>query len=315
MPFFRRKQPQGVPVDLSSGDARAARLLEAVRTDHVEGVRDTLAEVSDAAERERLTHLLTDVPGHEKLFDAWVEIDPDSHLARLSRGAYWVGHAWEARGAAFSEYVEEDAWEVFFDRLRVAEDDLHQAAEMDPTDPVPWSHLLTSGRGLQVPKEELWIRYEEAQRRQPWLVETHMQLLQSLCAKWYGSDEESVDFAHTTDREAPPGAAARAVVPMAYIEVWLAMNSRDDQDHDAYRGSSGVRKEIQEAADRSVFADGFSDDLPSVYALNVFAMGFYLFGDEDNAKRIVQRLGTRRTDFPWAYFNDPDAVYGGLLEA
>jgi hypothetical protein len=62
-----------------------------------------------------------------------------------------------------------------------------------------------------------------------------------------------------------------------------------------------------------VLAEGFRDELPGIYPLNVFAMGLWLFGGEDDAKAIAQRLGTRRTEFPWVYFNDGDRVYGELL--
>ena len=313
MPLFRRK-PQGVPIDPTAGDPRAARLIEAVRSDDPHAVRAALDVPLDAAERERLLSIMTAVEGHPEVFDAWVDVEPDSQLALLARGAYGVSFAWQARGADRAERVEEDAWEVFFDRLRVAAEDLWRAAELDPADPVPWTNLLISGRGLQVPKEEERMRYEELQQRAPWLLEAQLQTLHFLCKKWFGSDEESLAFARNVDRDAPTGSSARAVVPMAHIELWLDLHDREGGgDPDAYKQRTDVRDEIRAAAERSVFADGFEDDLRTVPALNAFAMGLGMFGDEEGARALVQRLGTRRTEFPWAYYVDPDTVYGALL--
>ena len=313
MPLFRRK-PRGVPVDHTAGDPRAARLVEAVRSGDPDALKGALEGPFDAAERERLVSIATAVEGHPEVFDAWLEREPDAQLALLARRAYGVSYAWQARGSDRAERVAEDAWEVFFERLRVAEDDLLRAAELDPADPVPWTNLLISGRGLQVPKEEEQMRYEELQRRGPWLLEAHLQTLQFLCKKWFGSDEESLTFARNVDREAPDGAAARAVVPMAHIELWLDLHEREGgEDPDAYKQRAEVRDEIRAAAERSVFARGFEDDLVTVPALNAFAMGLGMFGDEEGARAIVRRLGTRRTEFPWAYYVDPDAVYGELL--
>lgn len=312
MPLFRRK-PKGVPFDRTIGDPRAAHLVRALGADDLDGVRTVLGEASSPEEREWLLSLVSDVPDHYELFGRWVDAESDSQLAWLARGAYGVGHAWAARGRDVAERVGEDAFEVFWERLRVAEDDLLRAAEMDAGDPVPWSNLLVSGRGLQVPKEELWMRYDEAQNRRPWLVEANAQLLQSLCKKWFGSDEEALEFARRVDREAPDGAAARAVLPMAHIEIWLAKHDRDGENPAAYREDATARDEIRAAAERSVLADGFADESPNVFAMNVFAMGLYLFGSEPAAQELAARLGTRRTEFPWIYFNDGDRVYGELL--
>ena len=314
MPLFRRK-PKRVPFDVTAGDERAARLVAATENGDLDAIRAVLTDAQAPEDREQLTSLLPDVEGRHELFDRWAEAEPDSQLARLARGAYGIGYAWEARGGDYADRVGRDAFELFWERLRVAEEDLARAAEMEPSDPVPWSHLLKSGRGLQVPKEELWMRYDEAQSRRPWLVETHMQLLQSLCEKWFGSDEESLEFARRIDREAPEGAAARAVLPMAHIEIWLDKHRRDGEDPREYRENRDAREEIRAAADRSVFADGFREELASIYPMNVFAMGLWLFGDVPAAEKIAQRLGPRRTEFPWVYFNDGDRVYGELLGA
>ena len=311
MPLFRRK-PQGVPADVTAGDERAARIVQALPDGDLEALRSALGEARSVEEHERLLAVLADAPGHPAALDAWTQQEPESADAWLARGTYGIAQAWDARGAAYADRVDEDAWEVFFERLREAEDDLLKAAGLDPANALPWSQLIISGRGLQIPKEELRIRYDETQSRHPWLPEAHAEMLQGLCAKWSGSDEEALAFVRFIDREAPDGAPARASLAMAHLEVWLGLMD-DDPDPDAYLRRDDVRDEIRSAAKRSVLADGFVDDLVSVYALNVFATAFELTGDRDAAAGLVQRLGTRRTEYPWVYLADHERLYGELL--
>ena len=310
MALFRRK-PQGVPVDFTFGDPRAQRLVAALRANDLDAFRGALEAAGSAHELERLTMVLAGSPGHPELLDAWADDEPDRALAWLARGVHGVSEAWEIRGAGRSPTVDADAWERFFERLREAEDDLLRAADMDPGDPVAWTHLLKSGRGLQIPKEELWARFEEGRRRSPWLLEAHLQLLQGICAKWSGSDEDTLAFARETTRDAPAGAPVHAVVPMAHIEVWLGKDSTRESEE--YSASAEARDEIQAAAHRSVLADGFEDDMVSMFALNVFATGMYIFGDEPGAAALAQRIGTRRSPLPWDYFDDAGVLYAELL--
>ena len=312
MKLFGRK-PDGVPVDPSLGDPRAAALIEAVEADDLDGVRAVLADPATPEERERLTTTLVDHPGHMEVFEAWLEQEHDRPAAWLARGAYGVGWAWDARGGGYAELVGEEAWDEFFRRLTRAEDDLVRAAEMDPADAVPWTHLITAARGLEVPAEELWRRHEAAHARRPWLYEAHFQSLQFVCEKWFGSDEESLAFARATARDAPAGASVRALVPQAHIEIWLDMHRREGEDPEAYIRREEVREEIHEAARGSVLADGFADELANVPALNTFAMGLWLAGDEATARALVGRLGRRRAEAPWNYLEEPGRVYADLL--
>ena len=308
MPLFRRE----TPVDRTYGDPRAAAVLEAAEAEDVDRLRQAMSAGTTPEERERLSMVLATVSGRAALFDAWVERDPDSADAWMARGAHGVGWAWEARGRAGSEHVRRDAFEVFFERLRRAEESLMRAVHLAPEDPVPWTHLLISGRGLQVPKEEQWMRYEESKARHPWLSEAQLQMLQYLCAKWFGSDVESLEFAGTVAREAPDSSPALAVVPMAHIEIWLALHSRDRGNPDGYIHGPEVRQQIHDVAERSVYREDFPIDLTTVRAANVFAFAIYLMGGEGAARQIVKRLGTRRTEFPWGYHVDDGQLYKRL---
>ena len=76
MKLFGRK-PDGVPVDPSLGDPRAAALIEAVEADDLDGVRAVLADPATPEARERLTTTLVAHPGHLEAFQAWPEQNHD----------------------------------------------------------------------------------------------------------------------------------------------------------------------------------------------------------------------------------------------
>ena len=310
MPLFRTRE---TPADPTLGDPRAAAIVQSAENGDLDGLIAALGEARTIEEREALTAVLPDIPGSAQLFDTWVEREPDSADAWLARGAHGVGWAWEARGGGYAEYVDDEEFKVFFERLRRAEESLQRAVELSPEDPVPWTHLLTSGRGLQVPKEEQWMRYEESKRRHPFLPVANAMMLQYLCQKWFGSDIESLEFAGGVAREAPDGSPVIGVLPSAHIEVWLDLHRRENGNPAAYISGPEVRQEIREMAERSVLREDFAVDIVTAPAVNTFAFAFYCMDEDDTAAQLVKRLGTRRTELPWDFFSDGAKRYAKLL--
>ena len=48
-----------------------------------------------------------------------------------------------------AEGVQDQPWQIFWQRLEDAERDLFKAAEVEPTDPVPYAYLVLSARGIE----------------------------------------------------------------------------------------------------------------------------------------------------------------------
>ena len=137
--------------------------------------------------------------------ERWVAAAPDDGWGHMVLGDALVTWAWQARGGGWASTVQEDSWQIFFERLRRAEDALTTAARLLPESHLPWGRLIWSGIGLQIPLEELTVRYDEGNRRAPFDNGLVSSALQMLCAKWYGSREHMFAYARMVASEAPAG--------------------------------------------------------------------------------------------------------------
>lgn len=319
MPLFRRDRPgrsatataapgtrtqPGPAVDPAAGDEDARRLLTDLRAGNWQVAHQVLGAARPFDREFLVDAAVHDLDGRPEWLDTWVAERPSSHIPLLVRGAHGVGWAWQARGGGRADDVHPDAWGVFFDRLNGAERDLLDAARMAPEDPVPWSNLLISGRGLQINLEELCLRFDQGTARERWLPYLHDQMLQGLCAKWAGSSDLMFHFARETTGEAPEGASVHKVVAIAHLEEWLHAG----HPH-GYFADPTVVEDLVAAADRSVFSPLFGGEKQCVYARQAFAMVFHLAHERDRARRLFAELGDTVTDFPWYYLGDPREAF------
>lgn len=295
--FGRRRRSTTFRHDPCVGDPGAERLLAALRRDDLETVRAEIVGAEVPARLEFLCDVATAAEGRPDVLDAWVAQEPASARARLLRGAHGVGWAWQARGRQTADRVDPEAFDVFFERLRAAEADLMAAADRDPADGVALSFLVTSGRGLEIPKLELHSRHRAAVGRAPRLVRVDLELLQGISAKWSGSDDDALAFARQTVADAPAGVPAHALIASAHTEFWLT-----DPDH-LSRGE--VQQEIARAAERSIWHPSWEDLPEHVLPLNHFCMAFHLGGASAAAERTARQIAGRISAAPWRYLGGP----------
>jgi len=243
-----------------------------------------------------------DVPERVK---EWTEVRPDDGVGWIIRGGFGVSAAWAARGGARAQYVDADAWPTFFELLNRAEEDLWRATELNPTDPAPWVPLLRTARGLQVPKEELRLRFEQMTRRDPNCFLGHQQFLQGIADKWSGSHEEMFEFARTVSASSPDGSPLHSLVVDAHLERWIDGRPKvQDYFWDA------PAREFLAAAERSVLSQAFVDDdlHPSgAMARNVFAVGFGVSNQLRAAADQCRLIGDRPDSWPWVYLGKTPA--------
>jgi hypothetical protein len=276
-------------------------------------------EASGPIRREFLVHTATNDQPSIDFVTTWPDREPDRPLAWLLRGSQSVSEAWAARGRGYATTVEEDAWPTFIERLDAAERDLVEAARRG--DPLAWSMMLVSGRGLEVPKEELAYRYRSATMASPALCTAADQYLQGLCAKWGGSDEAMFEFARDVVSSAPVGDPRHRLIPIAHFE--RGINFRDEaKGTGAYRQDPMARAEILAAAERSVFRPDFGTTPQHRLTLNWFAMALGWFRCFEEARPLFERIGIAPTLWPWAFYGD-DAItvfldyrrHSGILHA
>jgi hypothetical protein len=301
----------GAPsVDPTGGDERAAEFLAALQQSDWSTAERVFEGLATAQEREFFCYLMPSVPGRPPGLDAWVESRPASATALLVRGAHSIAWAWEERGRGPANTVTEDSWQIFYDRLRQAERDLLKVTGLDSSDPSPWSLLVVTARGLQIPKEELRLRFDQADDRARDLYRAHLQALYGLGPWWDGSDTEMFAFAREVARAADDGSVLHSMVPVVHLEGWQATPK---EAQPAYWESADVRLEIIDHANRSVFDPAWIDAPYTVEAANVFAGALAKCQERSLAQSLLQRVGARRSEYPWRIFEIPDRYYLSVL--
>ncbi|MFD8073093.1 hypothetical protein ACFV3E_10635 [Streptomyces sp. NPDC059718] len=309
---LRRWAPRPSPrLDPARGNPALADLRAAAAAADWPAIRERLSAVADDRERSWLVANVVDVDGWERWMPAVVAAEPDSGLAQLVAGARQVTWAWEARTGLRAQHVSREQFQVFHERLEVAEDLLYRAAELEPAWASPWYFLQMSGRGLQVGPDLARLRFEATVRRSPLHLGAHQQQLQQVCRKWGGSHEEMHAFARESMLAAPEGSDLGVLVAVAHLEHWGDLDRGDDT---AYMLRLQVEKELHEAADRSYRNAAYQGALDPVGTFNAFAMAFALAGEKKAAAEAFAATGGLVTEFPWQYLNgnDPVAAYRSL---
>ncbi|GAA4837843.1 hypothetical protein [Kitasatospora terrestris] len=301
----RRSGREVAPVvDPACGDEGLRLMLAQAEAGDWPALRSGLAAVEDQADLTWLLDRVAGTSGSEEWLAEAVADEPDSALPLLLSGARHVSWAWEARTRARAQYVSREQWQVFGERLEIAERQLFEVAEREPSWLAPWYFLQISGRGASLGPDVARYRFEAALRRVPDHLGSHQQRLQQLCAKWGGSHEEMHRFARTAMLSAPEGSPLGELVALACIEHWLDLDSGDDR---AYIAGPATRERLHEAAERSVLHPAYGRPRGWQRAFNTFAMAFSIAGQPATAYQLFCQLGDTVTESPWDYLSNSPA--------
>lgn len=288
------------PAAADGGDSKVASLRAAfAEGDWERGSREFLA-ASSPAEREWFVRRLAGEDLTDGL-DRWVEADPESAAAYLARGANTVWNAWGRRGTLSAE--------AFHEELRNAEQDLFWAVELDFDDPVAFTPLIRSARGLGVSTEELCLRFDESVRRGGDLLGVHLETVVALGPLEGGSVTDMMAFAGTVGSSASAGSPLHVVVPFAHL---IAIDSPDPEGRPRRSFSSEAAGDVTLAMSMSIDSEAWQDPPGVVEVLNVLAAAAERSGDHDRAAALFARAGSVRTTLPWVLLGDGADLYGRL---
>jgi hypothetical protein len=316
MPLFRRgpkaartppppaaAQPS-LTLDPALGDPDAAQLIAAMAAGDWPTARRLLTAGYDPDDLAFMMGAASGVPGSESWLPAAIREDLDDPLPLLLYGLRAIDWAWEARTRKQAKYVTREQFEVFFDRLRLADDCLQDVVRRDPDNTAAWTGLITLARGLELGIDEGRRRFDRVVAVHPTNVGAHWQLLQQLCEKWAGSHELMHEFARQAVAAAPAGSALGSLIPIAHLEQWLRT------ENERYFSSRQVLTDLHAAADRSVRHPDYRQSKGWPRHNNWFAMAFALAGDQPAAAEQFRVIGDLVTQLPWAYErNDPIGVF------
>lgn len=126
----------------------------------------------------------SDLPAH---LDRWVAAKPNSPVARLIRGGFYIEHAWAARGSGFANTVSRQGWEEFGKRLELANADLTAAAQLDPHSPFPYAGLITIDMGMSRGVKSAAEHLAAARAIDPSFYPAHSNFMFMNTPRWGGS--------------------------------------------------------------------------------------------------------------------------------
>jgi hypothetical protein len=230
----------------------------------------------------------------------------DSSDALGMAAATRVAAAWQVRGRGMADTVGDEAARTFQAMLEVADDLALSGLRAVPDSPGCGLARLVSGRGRGVPYDELVHRSEVARRRDPLCVPAHLQTLQAVCEKWYGSHESMFDLVRQTLAVAPPGHPVTAVLPVAHLE-YRASGERD--------ADARAERDLAQVAPLSSALLAGDDRHPRAQeAHDAFGWFYAAVGQKRQARAHLERVGTRPS-WLWSYLDeDPRASFVAVLK-
>ncbi|MFQ6147752.1 hypothetical protein ACLMNJ_32545 [Streptomyces seoulensis] len=290
------------PVD-ALGDVRVLALVQAAEAGDWEAVKAGLAPF-DLGRQHRVLAELADVDGVQDWIVQAAEEDKEYRAtALLISGARHVLWGWEARTSARAVDVSREQWQVFYQRLRIGEDQLLEAAELRPEWVTPWRRLLTSGRGMSLGLDVNEARLDAALRRDPLDLETHIEWVSYLQPRWSGEPGQALKFAREAVTAAPEGHRLGCVVALAHIEDWVESDDKDCLDTPA------IQNELKDAARHSILHPAYERRPGWQEDFNIFAMALSLAQESVVAPRVFHELDGAYTAWPWKFMAQPEKMY------
>uniref|UniRef100_A0AAU3GS63 DUF4034 domain-containing protein n=1 Tax=Streptomyces sp. NBC_01401 TaxID=2903854 RepID=A0AAU3GS63_9ACTN len=301
----------GLPPDeavvLDAPDPSLRVALAAAATGNHAPAAELLALTREHAQWERrdtcVSRLARASLHHPGWLDSWLEDSPENPDAVLVKADQYVFEAWEIRTGARASHVEDDQFRAFHAVLRDAVPVISTAAELNPDDPVPWRVALTQARGIQAPRPVFDTYLAEANARDPHHEGCHVQALQYLCAKWYGSHEEMFAFAERAAGQAPPGSRLHALPLQAVVEYLISEEETPGADLYTARAEAAVAR-AQALSDCYAPGEREAAGFRNHLALVLWSMNRY-----EEALTAFRTIGVHATTFPWTYFGDPRAEF------
>jgi hypothetical protein len=300
--------PPDTAVELDPPGPRLRPALVAAAYGDHRPARDLLAETRLSGEWENrgawIPRFATSALHNPGWLDDWLGEAPDDPDALLVKAGLSLKQAWAVRTGARAQDVPQDQFQAFFALLDDAVPVISTAAELNPTDPVPWQLALEHATASQSPREVFDTYWAEALERSAHHYGCHVAALQYLCEKWHGSHVEMFDFAERATLDALPGSKLHALPLLAAVEydVLAEAVGGDDEGHTLIG-----RARVEAAVERALaLVAGYAPGDPEVADVrNHLALMLLLTHRTEESLGQFQAIGTHATEHPWGYFGDP----------
>ncbi|MET9916832.1 hypothetical protein ABZZ04_07060 [Streptomyces sp. NPDC006435] len=305
----------GLPSDhavvIDAPDARATDALAAARRGAYAPARVLLAATREEADwtlRNESVRALAEIAVDDAAWlDAWRAESPDDPDALVVEAFRRIDEAGRVRTGAYAKDVSEDRFRAFFSLLDEALPVIEAAVAANPGDPVPWSAALAHCLGAQAPREVFDDCLGRALGCGPHHLPTHIQAVQFLSAKWYGSHGEMLDHAARAAADAPQGSPVRALEVVALTEVGIeADRGGKRRGRNGGQGAPGADR-IDEiiATAQAYSASRPPEDRAARLVRNHLVWALNRQERWAESLDVYRSIGRYATEYPWAYAGSP----------
>jgi hypothetical protein len=138
-----------------------------------------------------------------ELMKGWVNKHPENARAWMGFAEFMCEYAWQARGGGYANTVPQEAWKVFFQRIKEGVDSAEKATQLEPNNSRTWGELVAYSNGAEFDDETFHKYFKEAIRCDPGDSWNYTSCLEHLQPKWGGSVEDLFGFAEKYKKEFP----------------------------------------------------------------------------------------------------------------
>ena len=221
----------------------------------------------------------SDWDSHLASVKKWIAAYPTSATARLALAGTYINYAWAARGDGYSDTVTEPGWNVFGQRIMLAESVLLDAARLKEKCPYWYEAMQQVALAQGWNKQQARELFDQASVFDPTYYHFYREYANFLLPKWYGDEGETQAFAEEVYKRLgdPEGSTV-------YFEIASLLACQCDKERDSLAGMSWPRVK-----------QGYTD-LQRLYGtsnlkMNRFAYMSFVAGDKASARATFAALG------------------------
>ncbi|MFE2936869.1 hypothetical protein [Streptomyces sp. NPDC059278] len=305
----------GLPPDhavaVDAPDAHATDALTAARRGAYAPARALLAATREKADwplRDESVRALAEIAVDDAAWlNAWQAESPDDPDALVVEAFRRVAEAWKVRTSAYAKDVAPDQFRAFLSLLDDALPVIEAAVAAGPGDPVPWSAVLSHCRGVQAPRNVFDDCLLNALTCGPHHLPTHLEAVQFLSAKWYGSHKEMLDYAARAAADAPQDSPVRALEIVALTEVDIETGRKERRPRKNGGQASPGADRIDEiiATAQAYSASRPPEDRGARLIRNHLVWALNSQERWTESLDVYRSIGRYATEYPWGYAGTP----------
>jgi hypothetical protein len=138
-----------------------------------------------------------------QLLKNWTQKYPDNSNALLEMADFMKDWAWDIRGSGMANTVPKKAWPIFQKRIDEGYSCIQKAMQLTPDYWLTWANGLEYGRGASLNPGIVSDYFQKTIELNPADSSAYDDYLEYLKPKWFGSEEEMMNFANRYASDRP----------------------------------------------------------------------------------------------------------------